>query len=79
MPHRGLKWEIPINIDGRLVGCRSSQEEEKETALFISPHAIVIDSRGDICSGEVCWGRDGVNRRQRPTKVCQKDLADQRN
>ena len=44
--------------DGKLLACWGSQGPpdeipDKETALFVTPHAIVVDSRGDIYVGEI--------------------------
>jgi len=50
-PRRGVSI---FTIDGKLLARWSSQQEEdKETALFIAPHAIAVDSRGDLYVGEV--------------------------
>jgi len=38
------------------------QGEDKETALFYAPHAIAVDSRGDIYVGEVSMSEFGVDR-----------------
>jgi DNA-binding beta-propeller fold protein YncE len=38
------------------------QGEDKETALFYAPHAIAVDSRGDLYVGEVPMGEFGVDR-----------------
>lgn len=42
-----------FTIDGKLLARWGSQEEDKETSLFAAPHAIAVDSRGDIYVGEV--------------------------
>ena len=39
--------------DGKLLAHWDSQGQDKETALFLAPHAIAVDSRGDIYVGEV--------------------------
>ena len=39
--------------EGKLLARWGSQDEDKETALFAAPHAIAVDSRGDIYVGEV--------------------------
>jgi DNA-binding beta-propeller fold protein YncE len=41
------------------------QGEDKETALFYAPHAIAVDSRGDLYVGEVPMGEFGVDRGSR--------------
>ena len=45
--------------NGRLV---TSQGQDKETALFLAPHTIVVDSRGDLYVGEVSMAGFGVDR-----------------
>jgi len=53
-----------FTIDGKLLSRWDSQEDfrkDKETALFVAPHAIAVDSRGDIYVGEVS-GANGVDR-----------------
>ncbi|MEE9399167.1 MAG: peptidyl-alpha-hydroxyglycine alpha-amidating lyase family protein [Dehalococcoidales bacterium] len=43
-----------FNKDGELLArWGSTEEEDKEKALFHAPHAIAVDSRGDIYVGEV--------------------------
>ena len=39
--------------DGKLLARWGSQGQDQETALFLAPHAIAVDSRGDIYVGEV--------------------------
>jgi len=39
--------------DGKLLARWGSQGQDKETALFLAPHAIAVDSHGDIYVGEV--------------------------
>ncbi len=42
-----------FNIKGKLLARWGSQGESQETALFLAPHALTVDSRGDIYVGEV--------------------------
>ncbi len=59
-----------FTIDGKLLARwgeatefqSSSDEQEKESSLFIAPHAMAVDSRGDIYVGEICKGVGGVDR-----------------
>ncbi len=44
-----------FTIDGRLLARWSNEERDPATDLFISCHAITVDSRGDIYIGEVAW------------------------
>ncbi|MFQ5997282.1 MAG: peptidyl-alpha-hydroxyglycine alpha-amidating lyase family protein [Dehalococcoidales bacterium] len=39
--------------DGKLLARWGSQGQDQETALFLAPHAIAVDSHGDIYVGEV--------------------------
>ena len=39
--------------DGKLLARWGSQEQDKETALFLAPHTIAVDLHGDIYVGEV--------------------------
>ena len=47
--------------DGRLLTRWGGGGKDKETSLFIAPHAIAVDSRGDLYVGEVSWAV-GVDR-----------------
>jgi len=59
-----------FTIDGKLLARwgegkivqKSSDGQEKEPSLFIAPHSIAVDSRGDIYVGEICRGVGGVDR-----------------
>lgn len=51
--------------DGQLLARWGSQGEGKETALFIAPHTIAVDSRGDLYVGEVSMASRGVDRGSR--------------
>ena len=42
-----------FTIKGKLLARWGSQGENQETALFLAPHALAVDSRGDIYVGEV--------------------------
>jgi len=48
--------------DGKLLARWGTQEKQKETALFVAPHAITLDSRGDIYVGEVAMTYAKVDR-----------------
>jgi len=49
---RGLRVSI-FTLDGRLLARWGSQGQNKETDLFVAPHGIAVDSRGDLYIGEV--------------------------
>jgi len=49
-------------IDGKLLARWGSQGQDKATALFLAPHAIAVDSRGDLYVGEVSKTYAGVDR-----------------
>ena len=54
-----------FTLDGRVVtrwGCRP---EDHRTDLFVSPHAIAVDSSGDVYVGEVAMTHSGVDRGSR--------------
>jgi len=40
----------------------TSEGQDKKTALFLAPHALVVDSRGDLYVGEVSMSEFGVDR-----------------
>jgi sugar lactone lactonase YvrE len=44
-----------FTIDGRLLARWFNQEKNPTTDLFVSPHAIALDSLGDIYVGEVSY------------------------
>jgi DNA-binding beta-propeller fold protein YncE len=44
-----------FTIDGRLLARWSNEEKDPATDLLISPHAIAIDSKGDMYVGEVSF------------------------
>jgi len=48
----GLRVSI-FTIDGRLITRWGSFGQSKETDVFVVLHALAVDSRGDICVGEV--------------------------
>jgi len=48
--------------DGKLLARWGTQEKQKEAALFVAPHAIALDSRGDIYVGEVAMTYAKVDR-----------------
>lgn len=48
--------------NGKLLARWGSQGEDKTTALFVAPHTIAIDSRGDIYVGEVSTASGGIDK-----------------
>ncbi|MBA7702314.1 hypothetical protein ES703_111078 [subsurface metagenome] len=54
-----------FTIDSKLLARWDSQGQAKETALFIAPHTIAVDSRGDLYVGEVSWTHDRIDRGSR--------------
>jgi len=42
-----------FTIDGKLLARWGNGGKDKETSLFIAPHAIAVDSRGDLYVGDV--------------------------
>ncbi len=51
-----------FTIDGRLLARWYNEEKNPATDLFISPHAIAVDSRGDIYVGEVAFTHSAYDR-----------------
>ncbi|MFC1993200.1 peptidyl-alpha-hydroxyglycine alpha-amidating lyase family protein [Chloroflexota bacterium] len=51
-----------FTIDGKLLSRWDSRDEEQETALFVAPHTIAADSRGDLYVGEVSMSFAKFNR-----------------
>ena len=51
--------------DGRLLARWGGGGKGRETTLFIAPHAIAVDSRGDLYVGEVSGTFGGVDRGSR--------------
>lgn len=57
-----------FTIDGKLLvrwgmsRLVTSQGQDKKTALFLAPHTIAVDSRGDLYVGEVSMTEFGVDR-----------------
>ncbi len=51
--------------DGTLLSRWDSEGQGVDTALFLAPHAIAVDSRGDVYVGEVAMTGFGVDRGSR--------------
>jgi len=51
-----------FTIDGELLARWGNEGKDKETALFHAPHAIAVDSRGDLYVGEVSMTAAGVDK-----------------
>jgi DNA-binding beta-propeller fold protein YncE len=58
-----------FNIEGRVLTRWGCAARDHETDLFVSPHAITVDSAGDIYVGEVAMTHAGIDR---GTRVVQK-------
>ena len=54
-----------FTIDGKLLARWGNEGKEKEKALFHAPHAIAVDSRGDLYVGEVSMTYAGVDKGSR--------------
>jgi streptogramin lyase len=49
--------------EGTYIHQRSTNgQEEDPPPLFLAPHGITVDSRGDIYVGDIAWGVGGVDR-----------------
>jgi DNA-binding beta-propeller fold protein YncE len=51
-----------FTIDGKLLARWGNEGSDKVTDLFSSPHAIAVDSHGDLYVGEVAMSRLGIDR-----------------
>ncbi len=52
-----------FTIDGKLLArWGNQQDEDQETALFVAPHAIAVDLRGDLYVAEIRRGMGKVGR-----------------
>lgn len=51
-----------FTIDGKLLARWGNQGNDKETALFHTPHAIAVDSRGDLYVGEASMAAAGIDK-----------------
>ncbi len=51
--------------DGKLLARWGNDGKDKETALFHAPHAIAVDSRGDLYVGEVSQTSAGIDKGSR--------------
>ncbi len=47
---------------GKLLARWGMLEKDKETALFVAPHALTLDSHGDISVGEVAMTYAKIDR-----------------
>jgi DNA-binding beta-propeller fold protein YncE len=54
-----------FTIDGKLIARWGNEGKDKETALFHAPHAVAVDSRGDLYVGEVSMTSAGVDKGSR--------------
>lgn len=54
-----------FTIDGRLLSRWGCTPADHGTDLFVSPHAIAVDSRGDVYVGEVAMTHAGIDRGSR--------------
>ena len=48
--------------DGNPLAQWATEELDKDKALFLAPHAIAVDSRGDLYVGEVAWTAYGIDK-----------------
>ena len=54
-----------LTTDGKLIARWGNEGLDKESALFLAPHAIAVDSQGDIYVGEVSQAHAAVNKGSR--------------
>ncbi|MFC2009016.1 peptidyl-alpha-hydroxyglycine alpha-amidating lyase family protein [Chloroflexota bacterium] len=51
-----------LSPDGKLLGRWGNRDEDKDSALFHGPHAIAVDSHGDVYVGDVAVTHCGFDR-----------------
>jgi hypothetical protein len=54
-----------FSIEGQPVTHWGCTPQDHNTDLFVSPHAIAVDSRGDVYVGEVALTHSGIDRGSR--------------
>jgi DNA-binding beta-propeller fold protein YncE len=54
-----------FSIDGRLLARWGNESHENADPLFVAPHAIAVDSKGDLYVGEVSFTDSKVDRGSR--------------
>ena len=54
-----------FSTDGRLIAYWGCEPKDHRTDLFVSPHAIAVDSHGDVYVGEVAMTHSGLDRGSR--------------
>ena len=54
-----------FTIEGELITRWGSEGEKDDNALFLAPHAIAVDSQGDLYVGEVSKTHTGIDRGSR--------------
>jgi DNA-binding beta-propeller fold protein YncE len=54
-----------FSIDGRVMARWGCAPADHKTDLFVSPHAVAVDSRGDVYVGEVALTHSGIDRGSR--------------
>jgi len=54
-----------FTMDGELLARWGSQGQNKETDLFVAPHSIAVDSRGDLYVGEASFALIKIDRGSR--------------
>jgi len=52
-----------FTLEGKLLARWGTEgQQNTETALFLAPHAIAVDSRGDLYVGDVSWTHNKIDR-----------------
>jgi DNA-binding beta-propeller fold protein YncE len=54
-----------FSIDGRLLACWGNESHENADPLFVAPHAIAVDSKGNLYIGEVSFTESKMDRGSR--------------
>lgn len=51
-----------FTIHGKLLVRWGNEGQDRDRPLFLAPHAIAVDSKGDVYVGEICMANNEVDR-----------------
>ena len=54
-----------FTIDGKLLARWGNEGHDEKNPLFVAPHAVAVDSKGDLYVGEVSMSHAKINRGSR--------------
>jgi len=55
-----------FTIEGRLLACWGNEDHNVDDPLFVGPHAVAVDSHGDLYVGEVALAYRSIDRYPNP-------------